>query len=177
MLSALVHSYFIFSLLLARVFPSAPFMQLIGTTALVDGRLVPDSGLLKLISPPSGLLDLLNPLRTVFYLAFVACACAFFSANYIELSSQSPSEISNRLKNEGLFVTGHRDKSTLDILKRYIPLAGTLGGVILGLLMVGADLTGAIGSGSGMLIAVTIVGSITENIRRQREFSLLDLLK
>jgi protein transport protein SEC61 subunit alpha len=44
-------------------------------------------------------------------------------------------------------------------LKRVIPTAAAFGGAILGLLSVTADLMGAIGSGTGILMAVTIIYS------------------
>jgi len=42
-------------------------------------------------------------------------------------------------------------------LKRVIPTAAAFSGAILGLLSVAADLSGAIGSGTGILMAVTII--------------------
>lgn len=47
-------------------------------------------------------------------------------------------------------------------LKRVIPTAAAFGGAILGLLSVSADLLGAIGSGTGILMAVTIIYSYWE---------------
>ena len=44
-------------------------------------------------------------------------------------------------------------------LKRVIPTAAAFGGAILGLLSVAADMMGAIGSGTGILMAVTIIYS------------------
>ena len=44
-------------------------------------------------------------------------------------------------------------------LKRVIPTAAAFGGAILGLLSVSADLLGAIGSGTGILMAVTTIYS------------------
>jgi preprotein translocase subunit SecY len=44
-------------------------------------------------------------------------------------------------------------------LKCVVPTAAALGGAILGLLSVAADLMGAIGSGIGILMAVTIIYS------------------
>jgi hypothetical protein len=48
-------------------------------------------------------------------------------------------------------------------LKRVIPTAAALGGAVLGLLSVAADLMGAIGSGTGILMAVTIIYSCTSS--------------
>jgi protein transport protein SEC61 subunit alpha len=56
-------------------------------------------------------------------------------------------------------MAGHREGSMYKELKRVIPTAAAFGGAILGLLSVTADLIGAIGSGTGILMAVTIIYS------------------
>ena len=56
-------------------------------------------------------------------------------------------------------MAGHREGSMYKELKRVVPTAAALGGAILGLLSVAADLMGAIGSGTGILMAVTIIYS------------------
>ena len=56
-------------------------------------------------------------------------------------------------------MVGHREGSMYKELKRVVPTAAALGGAILGLLSVAADLMGAIGSGTGILMAVTIIYS------------------
>ena len=58
-------------------------------------------------------------------------------------------------------MAGHREGSMYKELKRVIPTAAAFGGAILGLLSVAADLSGAIGSGTGILMAVTIIYSCT----------------
>ena len=52
---------------------------------------------------------------------------------------------------------GHREKSMIHELNRYIPTAAAFGGLCIGALSVLADLLGAIGSGTGILLAVTII--------------------
>jgi len=58
-------------------------------------------------------------------------------------------------------MAGHREGSMYKELKRVIPTAAAFGGAILGLLSVAADMMGAIGSGTGILMAVTIIYSCT----------------
>jgi len=60
-------------------------------------------------------------------------------------------------------MAGHREGSMYKELKRVIPTAAAFGGAILGLLSVAADLSGAIGSGTGILMAVTIIYSCTSS--------------
>lgn len=54
-------------------------------------------------------------------------------------------------------MAGHREGSMYKELKRVIPTAAAFGGAVLGLLSVAADLMGALGSGTGILMAVTII--------------------
>jgi len=56
-----------------------------------------------------------------------------------------------------MVMAGHREGSMYKELKRVIPTAAAFGGAVLGLLSVVADLLGAIGSGAGILMAVTII--------------------
>lgn len=54
---------------------------------------------------------------------------------------------------------GHRDSpnSLKKELNRYIPTAAAFGGMCIGALTIVADFMGAIGSGTGILLAVTII--------------------
>jgi protein transport protein SEC61 subunit alpha len=56
-----------------------------------------------------------------------------------------------------MVIQGHRDTSVVKVLKRYIPIAAAFGGMCIGALTVVADFMGAIGSGTGILLAVTII--------------------
>jgi protein transport protein SEC61 subunit alpha len=53
-------------------------------------------------------------------------------------------------------------------LKKIIPVAATCGGVIIGLLSVTADLLGAIGSGTGILLAVNIIYGYFETYEKEK---------
>jgi len=52
---------------------------------------------------------------------------------------------------------GQREGSMIKYLSRYINIAATFGGFCIGLLSIFADFMGAIGSGTGILLAVTII--------------------
>ena len=56
-----------------------------------------------------------------------------------------------------MVMRGHREKSMVHELNRYIPTAAAFGGLCIGALSVLADFLGAIGSGTGILLAVTII--------------------
>ena len=112
------------------------------------------------MSPPHTLTSaFLDPIHTVIYIAFTLSACALFSKTWIEVSGSGPRDIAKQLKEQQMVMAGHREGSMYKELKRVVPTAAALGGAILGLLSVVADLMGAIGSGTGILMAVTIIYS------------------
>jgi protein transport protein SEC61 subunit alpha len=112
------------------------------------------------MSPPHTLTAaFLDPIHTFIYIAFTLSACALFSKTWIEVSGSGPRDIARQLKEQQMVMAGHREGSMYKELKRVVPTAAALGGAILGLLSVVADLMGAIGSGTGILMAVTIIYS------------------
>ena len=54
-------------------------------------------------------------------------------------------------------------------LNRYIPTAAAFGGMCIGALSIVADFMGAIGSGTGILLAVTIIYQYFEQISKEKE--------
>ncbi|MFO0131749.1 MAG: hypothetical protein ACK52J_04485 [bacterium] len=64
---------------------------------------------------------------------------------------------------------GHRDSSMLTILKHYIPVAAMFGGMCIGILTIIADLMGAIGSGTGILLAVSIIYGYFETFKKEKD--------
>ncbi|KAI9088309.1 SecY subunit domain-containing protein [Phlyctochytrium arcticum] len=101
-------------------------------------------------SPPHKLADAFtDPIHFVIYVNFMLSACAF-----LWLLSR---DVARQLKEQGLVMRGHRDVSMYKELKRIIPTAAAFGGLCIGALSVSADLLGAIGSGTGILLAVTII--------------------
>jgi len=54
-------------------------------------------------------------------------------------------------------------------LNRYIPTAAAFGGMCIGGLSIIADFMGAIGSGTGILLAVTIIYQYFEMIAKEKE--------
>jgi len=117
------------------------------------------------MSPPHTLTAaFLDPIHTFIYIAFTLSACALFSKTWIEVSGSGPRDIAKQLKEQQMVMAGHREGSMYKELKRVVPTAAALGGAILGLLSVVADLMGAIGSGTGILMAVTIIYSCKSSV-------------
>ncbi|TFK52719.1 SecY protein [Heliocybe sulcata] len=158
--STLTSNVFIVSQMLASRFPDNFLVRLLGYWEPMEDspQLEAVSGLAYYMSPPHTLrAALLDPVHTLVYIVFTLSACALFSKTWIEISGSGPREVARQLKDQQLVMAGHREASMYRELKRVIPTAAALGGALLGLLSVVADLMGALGNGTGILMAVTII--------------------
>jgi protein transport protein SEC61 subunit alpha len=66
-------------------------------------------------------------------------------------------------------ISGYQDSSTISVLNRYIPVAAACGGMCIGLLSVISDLVGAIGSGTGILLSVSIIYGYYEKLMKDNK--------
>ncbi|KAL7419527.1 translocon subunit [Cryptotrichosporon argae] len=158
--SALTSNVFLFSQMLASRFPDNLFVRLLGVWEPLEEstQLSAVSGLSYYISAPHSVRAALSdPFHTVVYIAFITTTCAVFSKLWIEVSGSGPRDVAKQLKDQSMTLAGHRDASIYKELKRVIPTAAAFGGATLGLLSVVADLMGALGSGTGILMATTII--------------------
>lgn len=159
--TALVSNLYFLSQLLYNRYSGNILIRLLGVwkeTKESPGIPVPVSGLAYYISPPTSIAEIsADPFHAVFYLFFILASCALFSKTWIEVSGSSPKDVAKQLRDQQMVFKGHRNTSLVHELNRYIPAAAAFGGMCIGLLTVVADFMGAIGSGTGILLAVTII--------------------
>jgi len=160
--SALVSNLYIISQMLASRFGGNFFVNLLGVWQDVSAggpaRSYPIGGLCYYLSPPESFGAMLgDPIHAVLYIIFMLGSCAFFSKTWIEVSGSSAKDVAKQLKEQQMVMRGHRENSMIHELNRYIPTAAACGGLCIGALSVVADFLGAIGSGTGILLAVTII--------------------
>jgi len=159
--AALTSNLYFLSQMLYNRYSSNILVRLLGVWKEMKdspGTSLPVSGLAYYISPPRTVAELLrDPLHTLLYLAFILGSCALFSTTWIQVSGSSPRDVAKQLKDQQMVLKGHRQGSLLHELNRYIPAAAAFGGMCIGMLSVIADFLGAIGSGTGILLAVTII--------------------
>lgn len=110
-----------------------------------------------------------DPFHTLSYVFFVLASCGLFAKYWIEISGEGPKDVAKKLKDQGLFIVGFRETSIYKKLQSLIPVAALLGGVFIGLLTIVADFLGAIGSGTGILLAVSIIYGYFEMIYKNKE--------
>merc|ERR1711998_282823 len=170
--TALVSNLYFFSQLLYRRFKSNMLVNLLGQWQEADygGQSIPVGGLAYYISPPSSFSDIWeDPIHALIYVAFVLGSCALFSKTWIEVSGSSPRDVAKQLRDQQMMFKGHRDSSLLHVLEMYIPTAAAFGGMCIGMLTIVADFLGAIGSGTGILLAVTIIYQYFEMVYKEKE--------
>merc|ERR1712062_740044 len=135
------------------------FVNLLGVWSDVGGgRAYPVGGLCYYLSPPETLGHIgEDPIHALLYIFFMLGSCAFFSKTWIDVSGSSAKDVAKQLREQQMVMRGHRETSMIHELNRYIPTAAAFGGLCIGALSVSADFMGAIGSGTGILLAVTII--------------------
>ncbi|CAN6297677.1 unnamed protein product [Urochloa humidicola] len=173
--SALITNLYFISQLLYRKYSGNFLVNLLGKwkESEYSGHSVPVGGLAYYVTAPSSLADVLaNPFHALFYVVFMLSACALFSKTWIEVSGSSAKDVAKQLKEQQMVMPGHRESNLQKELNRYIPTAAAFGGVCIGALTVLADFMGAIGSGTGILLAVTIIYQYFETFEKERATEL-----
>lgn len=169
--SALVSMLYFFSQLLHNTFPHNIVVRLLGVWQEAEhgsGQKIPVSGLAYLVSPPTSFAQVLeDPLHAIVYLVFVLAVCGIFSRTWIQVSGSSSQDVVQQLKQQQMRMPGHRDASMRKVLELYIPTAAAFGGMCIGALTFTADFLGAIGSGTGILLAVTTIYQYVEMIVKE----------
>ena len=168
--TALVSNIYFVSQMFYSRSPSNAFVRILGKWQEAEdgGHTIPTGGIAYYISPPRSFSEMLyDPFHAIFYLVFILSACAIFSKAWIEVSGSSARDVAKQLRDSQLVMKGHRDSSLIHVLNRYIPTAAAFGGMCIGALTVIADFMGAIGTGTGILLAVTIIHETFEASQRE----------
>jgi len=160
--TALVSNLYLISQVLYKRFGGNVIISLLGRWEQTEysQQSIPVGGLVYYISPPQGVNDLISdPFHSLCYISFILITCAVFSKYWIFVSGSSPKDVAKQLKDQNIMFAGKRDDeaSMKKHLEKYIPVAAAFGGMCIGALTLIADFLGAIGSGTGILLAVTII--------------------
>lgn len=149
-----------------------------GLLGCFDQNKNPVSGVVYYLSAPRNLLiDIFTfnvvqseVLRAITYTLFMATFATIFSIFWVKTAGMDASSVANQIESIGLQIPGfRRDRRIIEsVLNRYIPALAFLGGLFVGLLAAFADFTGAIGTGTGILLTVMIIYNYYEELRQQR---------
>lgn len=105
--------------------------------------------------------------------------CVIFGWFWIESTGMGASDVARQLERAGLQIPGFRQdpRVTEKILERYIPIITILGSIFVGILAWFADITGALGTGTGILLTVGIIYRFYEDLAKQQLFDMYPVLK
>ena len=173
--TALVSNLYFVSQLLYNRAPTNILVRLLGKWQDSEGGgpTIPVGGIAYYISPPTSFAEIIyDPFHAVFYLIFILTACALFSKTWIEVSGASARDVAKQLRDNQMVMKGHRDSALIHVLNRYIPTAAAFGGMCIGALSVVADFMGAIGTGTGILLSVTIIFQFYETFVKEQQEGL-----
>lgn len=125
---------------------------------------------------------LANPteiLHILIYVGFLILLCILFGKFWIETTGLGSRQVASQLENVGFQIPGFRRDPRIiqKVLDKYIPTITTLGSIFVGLLAAFADLTGALGSGTGILLTVGILYRFYEQLASEQLFELYPALK
>lgn len=161
--------------LIASVFQKAGF-PILGT--IVDGKAV--SGIALYLSTPNSFsLLVTDPLRVIVYAIFFLLCCILFSYLWVEISGLNAKKVAKQLYDSGIQIPGFRSskRQLYKILKKYIPALTIISGVFVGIIAFFADLTGALGGGTGVLLTVGIIHKLYEEMAEEQLMSTNPLLR
>ncbi|WP_305513676.1 MULTISPECIES: preprotein translocase subunit SecY [unclassified Methanobrevibacter] len=136
-------------------------------------------GLAWLLSTPSLTMFYTEPIHVLVYAVFFIACCILFSYLWVEISGLNAKKISEQLFKSGIQIPGFRSskRQLYKILKKYIPALTIISGVYVGLIAFLADLTGALGGGTGVLLTVGILHKLYEEMAEEQLMSANPILR
>jgi preprotein translocase subunit SecY len=115
------------------------------------------------------IITMTDMIRIVVYMGFMIGGATVFSIFWVSTSGMDAESVAKQIHDTGLQIPGYRrDIRIIErVLARYIPGLAILGGAAIGILASFADFTGAIGSGTGILLATMISYQLYQEITTQ----------
>ena len=116
----------------------------------------------------SGLLTIsaIDATRVVTYSLFMMGGAMVFAIFWVTTAGMDARSVADQIQSTGMQIPGYRrDVRIIErVLNRYIPGLTILGGLAVGFLASFADFTGALGTGTGILLATLIIQNLYEEL-------------
>ncbi|MEM4662596.1 MAG: hypothetical protein QXM75_01075 [Candidatus Diapherotrites archaeon] len=123
---------------------------------------------------------LLKILQGILFLIIFCITCVAFGKLWITIGGQSPEDIAEQLESSGMYIPGFRRDSriTVKILERYIPTIVVLGSIFIALMSAIGDMSlGDLTSGTGILLTVSIIENLYQQLTRLKLQDMHPILK
>jgi len=143
-------------------------------------QFIPTGGLVYFLTPPRsligdlGVINFTDPVtsigRALIYAVILVILSVIFSVMWLETAGMGPRDVASQFLQSGMQMPGwRRSKKIVERrLEMYIPTIAIIGGLFIGVLAAFADFLGAIGSGMGILLSVSIMRQYFELISKER---------
>ncbi|MBI4176497.1 MAG: preprotein translocase subunit SecY [Candidatus Aenigmarchaeota archaeon] len=145
--------------------PLKVMLAFVGLGLLVWIFLIPLTALAGLVGirPP-------EVLRILTYSAVLVGGSIIFAVFWVSTAGMDSRSVAEQIHSTGMQIPGfRRDIRIIEgVLERYIPPLTVLGAAAVGLLAAYADFTGALGTGTGILLAALIVHQLYEELAAQQ---------
>jgi len=120
-------------------------------------------------------------LRISIDLTFMVIGGAIFAVFWVETTGMGPEATAKQIQNSGMQIPGFRRNPQVveKVMERYIPQVTVIGGALVGLLAVMANLLGTIGdvSGTGLLLTVSITYKLYEEIAEEQMMEMHPMMR
>lgn len=118
-------------------------------------------------------------LQAIVYLLIMIAGCMLFSYFWVQTSGMDAKSQARQMVNSGLTIPGFRkDERIMErLLERYIGPLTIMGGATIGFLSGVADILGAIGTGTGIMLTVMIIYRLYEEIAKQHMMDMHPMLR
>ncbi len=120
-------------------------------------------------------------IRVCLDLGFMVLGGAIFAVFWVETADMGPESTAKQIQNSGMQIPGFRQNTGVieKVMERYIPQVTVLGGALVGLLAVLANMLGTIGgtSGTSLLLAVSITYKLYEEIAEEQLMEMHPMMR
>jgi len=120
-------------------------------------------------------------LRIAIDLTFMIIGGAIFAIFWVETTGMGPEATARQIQNSGMQIPGFRRNPQVieKVMERYIPQVTVIGGALVGLLAVLANMLGTIGgvSGTGLLLTVSITYKLYEEIAEEQLMEMHPMMR
>ncbi|MFA9517522.1 preprotein translocase subunit SecY [Halopenitus sp. H-Gu1] len=120
-------------------------------------------------------------IRIAIDLTVMVVGGAVFAIFWVETTGMGPESTAQQIQNSGMQIPGFRRNPQVveKVMERYIPQVTVIGGALVGLLAVMANMLGTVGgvSGTGLLLAVSITYKLYEEIAEEQLMEMHPMMR
>jgi len=179
MMNTFISNLYLISQVLYRRYSKSLFIRLLGTWTEENGESIATSGIAYFLTPPKNFFEFItHPLKSIVYVVVILFISGWFTQTMVDLTGKGAIDLARALKNQGFFLEGIREneESIVKRLEKLIPTVSFLSGMLIAGLQILADLTGAIGSGTGILLLVSTALEVQENNEDKKNKEMVNVL-